>query len=91
MFLKYFVQGTLLRFVIPRYMKGRLTTDKVNAAINDMAAYADVNFQLITAPRKKVLHLLSVCFPIIPMHYRDCICLPFPVADRQYLGESLGR
>lgn len=44
-------------FINPRYMKGRLTLDKVNAAINDMAAYADVNFQLITAPRKKVLHL----------------------------------
>lgn len=52
-----FFQGSHLRFVNPRYMKGRLTLDKVNAAINDMAAYADVNFQLITAPRKKVLHL----------------------------------
>lgn len=39
---------------LPQYMKGRLTLDKVNAAINDMAAYADVNFQLITAPRKKL-------------------------------------
>lgn len=35
-------------------MKGRLTLDKVNAAINDMAAYAEANSQLITAPRKKV-------------------------------------
>lgn len=37
-----------------RYMRGRLTLDKVNAAINDMAAYADANAQLIAAPRKKV-------------------------------------
>lgn len=36
------------------YMRGRLTLDKVNAAINDMAAYADSNFQLITAPKKKL-------------------------------------
>ncbi|KAH7849996.1 hypothetical protein Vadar_026358 [Vaccinium darrowii] len=36
------------------YMRGRLTLDKVNAAINDMAAYADANAQLIAAPRKKL-------------------------------------
>ncbi|XP_059650992.1 spindle and kinetochore-associated protein 1 homolog [Cornus florida] len=36
------------------YMRGRLTLDKVNAAINDMAAYAEANAQLIAAPRKKL-------------------------------------
>ncbi|XP_057510153.1 spindle and kinetochore-associated protein 1 homolog [Actinidia eriantha] len=36
------------------YMRGRLTLDKVNAAINDMSAYAEANAQLITAPRKKL-------------------------------------
>ncbi|KAM7512114.1 hypothetical protein LguiB_010989 [Lonicera macranthoides] len=36
------------------YMKGRLTLDKVNAAINDMATYAEANAQLIIAPRKKL-------------------------------------
>uniref|UniRef100_A0A5B7BJY6 SKA complex subunit 1 homolog n=1 Tax=Davidia involucrata TaxID=16924 RepID=A0A5B7BJY6_DAVIN len=36
------------------YMKGRLTLDKVNAAISDMATYAEANAQLITAPRKKL-------------------------------------
>lgn len=36
------------------YMKGRLTLDKVNAAINDMAAYAETNAQLISAPKKKL-------------------------------------
>ncbi|KAF6173701.1 hypothetical protein GIB67_021797 [Kingdonia uniflora] len=35
------------------YMRGRLTVDKVNAAINDMAAYADTNAQLIADPKKK--------------------------------------
>ncbi|XAR54147.1 hypothetical protein NMG60_11029162 [Bertholletia excelsa] len=36
------------------YMRGRLTLDKVNAAINDMTVYAEANAQLITAPRKKL-------------------------------------
>lgn len=41
-----------------RYMRGRLTLDKVNAVINEMSSYAEANAQLITAPRKKV----SLCF-----------------------------
>ncbi|MBA0863239.1 hypothetical protein Goshw_018552 [Gossypium schwendimanii] len=36
------------------YMRGRLTLEKVNAAINDMATYAEANAQLIAAPKKKV-------------------------------------
>lgn len=36
------------------YMRGRLTLDKINAAINDMSTYAEANAQLITAPRKKL-------------------------------------
>ncbi|WCJ22909.1 hypothetical protein M5689_004970 [Euphorbia peplus] len=36
------------------YMRGRLTLDKVNAAINDMAAYAEANAQLIGATKKKL-------------------------------------
>ncbi|KAL1331268.1 hypothetical protein AAHE18_12G172000 [Arachis hypogaea] len=35
------------------YMRGRLTLEKVNAAINDMASYAEANAQLIIAPKKK--------------------------------------
>lgn len=35
-------------------MRGRLTLEKVNAAINDMASYAEANAQLIAAPKKKV-------------------------------------
>lgn len=36
-------------------MKQRLTLDKANAAIGDMANYAEANAQLIAAPRKKVV------------------------------------
>ncbi|XP_030489149.1 spindle and kinetochore-associated protein 1 homolog [Cannabis sativa] len=36
------------------YMKGRLTLDKVNAAISDMASYAEANAQIIAAPKKKL-------------------------------------
>ncbi|TXG62658.1 hypothetical protein EZV62_009652 [Acer yangbiense] len=36
------------------YMKGRLTLEKVNAAISDMASYAETNAQLISAPKKKL-------------------------------------
>jgi hypothetical protein len=43
-----------------RYMRGRLTLEKVNAAINDMATYAEANAHLITAPKKKVL--IPLCF-----------------------------
>lgn len=35
-------------------MRGRLTLEKVNAAISDMASYAEANAQLIAAPKKKV-------------------------------------
>lgn len=36
------------------YMRGRLTLEKVNAAVNDMAAYAEATAQLISAPKKKL-------------------------------------
>lgn len=36
------------------YMRGRLTLEKVNAAITDMASYAEANAQLIIAPKKKL-------------------------------------
>lgn len=44
-------------------MRGRLTLDKINAAIIDMAAYAEANAQLMSAPRKKVslfYHYISI-------------------------------
>ncbi|PRQ57523.1 putative spindle and kinetochore-associated protein [Rosa chinensis] len=40
--------------MVDRYMRGRLTLEKVNAAINDMATYAEANYQLIAAPKKNV-------------------------------------
>jgi len=52
-------------------MRGRLTLEKVNAAIKDMVSYAEANSQLIVAPKKKVkaqflfdckLHLLQFTF-----------------------------
>ncbi|KAJ0046334.1 hypothetical protein Pint_03891 [Pistacia integerrima] len=36
------------------YMRGRLTLEKVNAAINDMATYAKENAQIISATKKKL-------------------------------------
>lgn len=40
-------------------MRGRLTLEKVNAAITDMASYAEANTQLIAAPKKKVTEQFS--------------------------------
>ncbi|KAJ0102563.1 hypothetical protein Patl1_03983 [Pistacia atlantica] len=36
------------------YMRGRLTLEKVNAAINDMATYVEENAQIISATKKKL-------------------------------------
>ncbi|KAJ3678682.1 hypothetical protein LUZ60_002485 [Juncus effusus] len=36
------------------YMRGRLTLEKVNIAINDLATYADSNSHLISCPKKKM-------------------------------------
>lgn len=35
-------------------MRGRLTLEKVNAAVGDMATYADANAQLISASKSRV-------------------------------------
>lgn len=45
----------MLTLVKCRYMRGRLTLEKVNAAVNDMATYAEANAHLISAPKKKVM------------------------------------
>ncbi|KAK8570478.1 hypothetical protein V6N13_003155 [Hibiscus sabdariffa] len=44
------------------YMRGRLTLEKVNAAISDMATYAEANAQLVAAPKKKVVIQSFVVF-----------------------------
>ncbi|KAK6918572.1 Spindle and kinetochore-associated protein 1 [Dillenia turbinata] len=36
------------------YMRGRLTLERVNMAINDMASYAEANSQLISPPKKRL-------------------------------------
>ncbi|XP_072960749.1 SKA complex subunit 1 homolog isoform X1 [Typha angustifolia] len=36
------------------YMRGRLTFEKVNIAINEVATYADANAHLISCPKKKL-------------------------------------
>ncbi|WOL07051.1 spindle and kinetochore-associated protein [Canna indica] len=36
------------------YMRGRLTLDKVNIAVNEIATYADTNSQLVSCPKKKL-------------------------------------
>ncbi|XP_020095452.1 spindle and kinetochore-associated protein 1 homolog [Ananas comosus] len=36
------------------YMRGRLTLEKVNIAINEVATYADANAHLISCPKKKL-------------------------------------
>ncbi|KAF8700810.1 hypothetical protein HU200_034170 [Digitaria exilis] len=36
------------------YMRGRLTLEKVNIAINEVASYADINAHLVTCPKKKL-------------------------------------
>ncbi|KAL2337558.1 hypothetical protein Fmac_012004 [Flemingia macrophylla] len=49
----WYVNGSELDS-LSAYMRGRLTLEKVNAAINDMASYAEANAQLIVAPKKKL-------------------------------------
>ncbi|MBA0772307.1 hypothetical protein Gotri_007716 [Gossypium trilobum] len=51
------------------YMRGRLTLEKVNAAINDMATYAEANAQLIAAPKKKELRDIATTESIKGKHF----------------------
>ncbi|XP_044503808.1 spindle and kinetochore-associated protein 1 homolog isoform X2 [Mangifera indica] len=51
------------------YMRGRLTLEKVNAAINDMATYAEANTQLISAPKKKELRDIATTEPVKGKHF----------------------
>lgn len=45
-------------------MRGRLTLEKVNAAINDIATYAEANAHLISAPKKKVMIQLLLLYSV---------------------------
>ncbi|KAK0580463.1 hypothetical protein LWI29_002257 [Acer saccharum] len=51
------------------YMKGRLTLEKVNAAISDMASYAETNAQLISAPKKKELRDIATTEAVKGKHF----------------------
>lgn len=42
--------------------------EKVNAAINDMATYAEANAQLISAPKKKVLVHCFILFLVLDLY-----------------------
>lgn len=60
---KYYYEYVIRFFAVKcchRYMRGRLTLEKVNAAINDIATYAEANVLLIVAPKKKVLFPISL-------------------------------
>ncbi|KAL0397744.1 UNVERIFIED_CONTAM: Spindle and kinetochore-associated protein 1 [Sesamum calycinum] len=64
----WYVTGDELNSV-PSYMKQRLTLDKVNAAIGDMATYAEANAQLIAAPRKKELREIAMTDGVKGKHF----------------------
>ena len=40
------------------YMRGRLTLDKINAAVDEMAIFAGANARLLTAPKQKARTIL---------------------------------
>lgn len=76
-----------------RYMRGRLTLEKVNAAINDMASYAEANAHLIAASKQKVyLHIL---WSFTSLRIWVTIVLTFVCyiakAGGKSLGESTGK
>lgn len=69
-------------------MRGRLTLEKVNAAINDMATYAEANAHLISAPKKKVVNQLLSLYVLVIRPYILLTVFPFHVAGRKSLGKS---
>lgn len=76
-----------------RYMKQRITLEKVNAAINDMATYAEATSQLLTAPRKKVAFWsiwLQISLETWYYSCADSYLFP-PEAQRKSCGESNGK
>ncbi|OAY78884.1 Spindle and kinetochore-associated protein [Ananas comosus] len=51
------------------YMRGRLTLEKVNIAINEVATYADANAHLISCPKKKELRDIAMAEPVKGKHF----------------------
>lgn len=74
-------------------MRGRLTLEKVNAAINDMATYAEANAQLIAAPKKKVF-ISKLCGVYLCVYNLMVFANNFPFlheVGRKSMGESLSK
>lgn len=81
------------------YMRGRLTLDKVNAAIDEMVQYAETNAQLIAAPRKKLgedllekaleLRDISTSEPVKGKHFFLEVDLKGPVLKLDNTGKSI--
>nr|GMD07520.1 spindle and kinetochore-associated protein 1 homolog [Ipomoea batatas] len=70
----------------PASMRGRLTLDKVNAAINDMAMYAEANSQLITTPRKKLTdNIIEEAMESNRNSIYDCACIAGEPSSGVYL------
>ena len=76
-------------------MRGRLTVDKVNAAVCDMATYAEANAQLIGIPKKKVSvkfsHLKSILITTISLISYMLTMTTFSKAGREPLGKGPGK
>lgn len=69
-------------------MRGRLTLEKVNIAINEVATYADANAHLISCPKKKVCVSSALVFIDDPswaesVHVR--------AVGRRRLGKGFGK
>lgn len=45
---------TTICTLIFSYMRGRLTLEKINTAVDEMATFAEANARLLAASRKKV-------------------------------------
>lgn len=74
-------------------MRGRLTLEKVNAAISDMASYAEANAHLIAAPKQKVYYKQYALLPACKFDLYACThcCLLYYKAGGKPLGESIGK
>ncbi|KAK8654579.1 hypothetical protein V6N13_128538 [Hibiscus sabdariffa] len=60
------------------YMRGRLSLEKVNAAISDMVTYAEATAQLVAAPKKKVVIQSFVGFMYVSILSLEVLANNFP-------------
>ncbi|XBI91280.1 hypothetical protein VPH35_028643 [Triticum aestivum] len=71
------------------YMRGRLTLEKVNISINEVATYADANAHLVACPKKKV-SLLYPNLSLINNYFSFSTTLNFLAVIRRHMGKSFG-